>query len=286
IFRAYQKKNKTNKYKILCFENSFHGRTYGSLSATYEKIYKDKFKPLLPGFIHVKYNSVEEIEKALKSDKKIGAIMLEPIQGEAGINLPSEDYLKSVSEICTNNDLILIIDEIQTGNGRTGKFFCYQHYNVMPDILVTAKGLANGIPIGVTICSEKLNLNKRDHGSTFGGNSIACIAAIATIEEILRLMPYVKEKGNYFVKKLKEKLEIQNNYVYDVRGKGLMIGATLSKKYQKNVDELYKNCLINKVLVNFCHGKHLRLLPPLSIQLNHIDEGLQKLIKSFSLVKT
>ncbi|MCX8167152.1 MAG: acetylornithine/succinylornithine family transaminase [Candidatus Micrarchaeota archaeon] len=288
LFRRYVHVRNSNKNKLICFKNSFHGRTLGSLSATYEKTYKQIFEPLVKGMVHIEYNSISALENALKKDKKIGGILIEPIQGEAGVIVPSNDYLKQVFELCRERDLILILDEIQTGNGRTGKYFCYQHSKIDPDIVVTAKGLANGIPIGATISRADIDFEKKEHGSTFGGNSVSCAAALATIKQIELLMPEVASIGKKLLKELENNFCLDNDdkkgYLTNIRGMGLMIGATISSGViQKfaNTKTLYLKCLDNKLLVNFCHEKHLRLLPPLIIKSAHVREGIDKLRRTF-----
>ena len=170
----------TGKKQFIAFEHSFHGRTAASLAATWKEKYKKPFEPLGLDVKFVKYNNIEDLEKVISKD--IAAIIIEPIQGEAGVIVPEKGYLKKVKEICEKNNILMIADEVQSGTGKTGKFFAYQHENIIPDIVTLAKGLANGVPIGV--CISNLDFDKGDHASTFGGNNISCAAANATIDYI------------------------------------------------------------------------------------------------------
>ena len=206
----------SQKKNIIVMKGGFHGRTLGSLSATWNPKYRKKFEPLLPGFIHVEFGDAEHIKKAIDDDT--AAVMIEPILGEAGVIIPPSGYLKEVETICKTYQILLIFDETQTGNGRTGRYFCYQHENVKPDIVTTAKGLAGGLPIGVTIAKKGIDFEKGEHGSTFGGNSLCCSASLKTIEIIESLLPEVEYKGNYFLSKLKS---MKTPYIKDMRGKGL-----------------------------------------------------------------
>jgi len=178
-------KKHTGKNKIIAMKSGFHGRTYGSLSATDKTSIKKDFGELLPGFVHVSYNDVIAISKAI--DKGTAAVLIEPIQGESGVIVPSFGFLKKVRKLCTQKKVLLILDEIQTGLGRTGKFFAFDHENIKPDIVTLAKGLANGIPIGVTIASKKVakSFVPGDHGSTFGGNAVSSTAALFTLNPMI-----------------------------------------------------------------------------------------------------
>jgi len=258
----------TGKKKIVCMKNAFHGRTMGSLSATWEPKYKEPFKPLLDGFLFTDYDDVNAIDKIVANDNDIAAVMLEPIQGEAGVLIPREDFLQQVKGLCETYNCLLILDEVQTGNGRTGKYFCYQHTDILPDIVTTAKGIANGIPIGVTLAKQGVDFEPGDHGSTFGGNSLCCAAALATIAEIEKIMPEVPEKSNYFTKKL-----AAINKVECVRSKGLMVGVVTDR-----VKEIVAACVQEGLLVNCAHDT-LRMLPPLTVSFDEIDEAIEILRK-------
>jgi len=255
----------SGKVEIIAMFNAFHGRTFGSLSATHKKKIKDPFKPLLPGFKHVPYGNVDAIEKAVSS--KTAAVIVEPIQGEAGIIVPPKNYLKAIRKICDKKKVLMIVDEIQTAYGRTGKFFSYQHDNIKPDIVLVAKGLANGIPIGVTIASSKVasGFTAGEHGSTFGGNPVACKAANFTIDYILskKLAGNAQKQGTYFANELK-KLNLK------VRGKGLMIGIKM-----KHAEKIVEKCLKKGLIINNTDKNTLRLLPPLIITKKIIDDSIK-----------
>ncbi len=255
---------KHSNKKIIAMKNSFHGRTFGSLSATWNPKFKNNFEPLLPGFVHVDFNNIKALKKEI--DNKTAAVIIEPIQGEAGIIIPSEGYLKEVESLCKKNNVLLIIDEIQTGNGRTGKYFYYQHENVKPDIVTLAKGLANGLPIGVTI--SDLDFEPGDHGSTFGGNDFCCNVALKTIDIIEELLPGVEEKGDYFTSKLSE---IKSSKIKEIRGKGLMIAV----EFFEEVEPIVKKSLENGLLINKVQKKVIRFLPPLTISIEEIDTGIE-----------
>ncbi len=255
----------TKKHKIIAMTEAFHGRTLGALSATWNNKYKEPFGQMVPGFEHVVYGNIESLKKMLDDDT--AAVMVEPIQGEAGVVVPPEDYLKSVEELCKEHGTLLILDEIQTGNGRTGRYFCYQNHGISPDIVTLAKGLANGVPIGVTISKNEIDFEPGDHGTTFGGNSLSCMTALKTIEIIESLMPEVSEKGDYFMSKLKE---ISSDKIVEVRGKGLMIAVELNKKGADYVDK----CAGKGLLINCAGENNLRFLPPLTVTKEEIDEAV------------
>ncbi len=253
----------TGKREFVVCKGAFHGRTHAALSATWKQAYKDPFLPLVEGFVFVDYDNPKAIEDAICPDT--AAVMLEPIQGEAGVIVPQDDYLQRVSEICKRKNVLLILDEVQTGNGRTGKYFAYQHSGVMPDIVTTAKGIANGVPLGACISNHEFE--KGNHASTFGGNPLACAAANATIDYLIEnnLMENAVEVGTYFMKKL----AILKN-VKKVKGKGLMIGAEISAAAEKVVEE----CLKKGLIVNNANDFTLRFLPPLNITKNDVDEAM------------
>ena len=259
----------TKKTQIISTKESFHGRTLGSLAATGKEKIRKPFKPLLSGFAHVEYGNANAIEKAIT--KKTSAVIVEPIQGEAGVIMPSKGYLKNLREICDRRSILMILDEIQTGCGRTGKFFAYEHDGIKPDIVTLAKGLANGIPIGVTIAREDIakSFEKGDHGSTFGGNPVACCAANFTIEYAIKkgLMRNADMQGSYLMKKLDS---MKSKHIKETRGKGLMIGMEMKSK----ASDIQKNCLENGLLVNLTAEKVLRFLPALTISRKIIDDAL------------
>lgn len=260
----------TKKIGIISTKHGFHGRTFGSLSATWKEKIRNPFKPLLEGFKHVDYGDASAIEKGI--DEKTGAVIVEPIQGEAGIIMPPAGYLRQLREICDKRSILLILDEVQTGCGRTGKFFAYEHEKIKPDILLLAKGLANGIPIGATLAREDVaaSFEKGDHGSTFGGNPVACSAANFTVDYIIKnkLMENAEEQGKHIVEKAKS---FKENKITEVRGKGLMVGM----QTKANAKEIVKKCSNKGLLINAPDDNVLRLLPPLTIDANIIDKAMK-----------
>ncbi len=247
----------TKKHEFIACKNAFHGRTFGSLSATYEKKYRAKFKPLVSKFKFVDYGNAEAIKNSIT--EKTAAVIIEPIQGEAGVIVPPEQYLKEVLEICEQKGVLLIIDEVQTGNGRTGTYFEYLAHGIKPHIVTTAKGLANGLPIGATI-SRGLDFEPGDHASTFGGNSLCTSVALAVVETIIKykLMENAVKQGDH----LKQEIaKLNKKEVKEIRGKGLMIGIETKKKSKEKVNAFMERGII----MNVAHEKTIRLLPPLTI---------------------
>lgn len=269
--------------KIIVMEGAFHGRTMATISAGYSKKNQQGFEPLLEGFIHVKYNDPAAIEAAGKADPSVVAVLLEPIQGETGINTPSADYLNKVRAICDKNKWLMLVDEVQAGMGRTGKFFCYQHNDILPDAVTLAKGLANGVPIGACIIrAPYCDLFKPgSHGATFGGNPLSCAAGIATVNAIQQQKIY--ENAAKQGKKLKDSLTASlagNKHVKEVRGKGLMIGVQLDRECR----EILMLALKNRIIFNIANLDTIRLLPPLIIddaQTQQIADLIPKLIEEF-----
>jgi len=255
----------TGRTNIIAAMRAFHGRTFGSLSATFNKKYRQGVEPLVPGFSHVPYNNIEALENAVTG--KTAAVILEPIQGEGGVYPADANYLQAAQRICAERGALLIIDEIQSGFGRTGKMFAVQHFNVMPDLLCCAKSLAGGVPIGAVLIGEKVqNLTPGAHGSTFGGNPLSCAAALAALKAIEEegLVEQAAEKGAYLIEKLRR---IESPLVREVRGMGLMIGIELKQKVAP-----YLKALQEKRVIALNAGMTvLRLLPPLVISYEQID---------------
>ena len=278
LTRLYGHSRKINNPKIVVMENAYHGRTIGSLSATGNLEYQRGFEPLLDCFIRIPFNDVNAVKNLAASieAQNIVAVLLEPIQGEAGIRIPNDDYLQNIRQICSKNHWLMMVDEIQTGLGRTGKLFCYQHYNIVPDVIAIAKGLANGIPIGACIINQPFAdlFKPRSHGSTFGGNPLSCSVAIATLQEIISndLYSMAARSGNYFLNKLKKELA-NINHVVDIRAKGLMIGIELDTHYP----DLMITGLKHGLLFNVTRNKIIRMLPPLIITEEQIDLAVNKL---------
>ncbi len=259
---------------IIVADKSFHGRTLSTLSATGNPKVHAGFEPLVAGFIHVNYNDMDSIKQVCKDNNSIVAIMVEPIQGEGGLATPKESYLQEIRQFCDDNNYLMILDEIQTGVCRTGKWFAGQHSYITPDVMTLAKGLGNGFPIGACIAKGKAAeiLVPGTHGSTFGGNPLACAAALATIStmEDDRLDQRALELGEYFHQGFKKSLAdlIEKNIIIDIRGKGLMIGLELDRP----CTELVKKAFDNKLLINVTADSVVRLLPALITSNEEADE--------------
>lgn len=259
----------TGKSEIIAAKNSFHGRTILTLSATGQEKYKRGFEPLCKEFLHVEFGSIEEMRNAIS--EKTAAVLLEPIQGEGGIIVPPKDYLKEVRELCDENEILLVLDEVQTGFGRIGEIFAWKLFRAKPDIFTVAKALGGGFPIGAMLAKPEIMdaFQKGDHASTFGGNHLACAAAKAALEVILeeKLPQRAKELGSYFKAKL-EKLKEKHGIIKEVRGCGLMIGVELSTECADIVDRAREK----RVLLNCTHDKVVRFLPPLVIEKEQLDK--------------
>jgi acetylornithine/N-succinyldiaminopimelate aminotransferase len=270
---------------ILTTEKSFHGRTMGALSATGNAKIKAGFEPLLEGFVHVAYNDVAAIEQVIATTPDLTAILLEPVQGEGGVNIPAVDYLNQVRALCDKHDLLLMLDEIQTGIGRTGQWFAFQHNGIVPDVCTLAKALGNGVPIGACMAHGKAAeiLQAGNHGSTFGGNPLACAAALAVLESfaVNGLIEQAQQKGQAIANAIREASET-NPHVVDVRQIGLMIGIELDRP----CGELVTQALQQGLLINVTADNTIRLLPPLVLdgtQIDLLSRTLSALIKAFTL---
>ena len=260
------------KYKFITAEGSFHGRTFATVTATAQPKYHEGFLPLLPGFSYVPYNDIDAIEKAF--DDEVAAVMIEPIQGEGGINIADTEYILKVRQLCDQYGALMILDEVQTGIGRTGKWFGYQHFDVEPDIITMAKTLGGGVAIGAMMATNQIakSLVPGKHASTFGGNSLACAAAIAVIEAIdeQKLIQNAIDMGNYATQKLT--LLAEKHLIIDhVRGLGLMIGIQLTAPGAQIVDK----CLDNGLRINCTHDTVLRFMPPMTVTKQQIDKAIQ-----------
>lgn len=266
---------------MITTEKSFHGRTMATLSATANDKIKAGFYPLLEGFSHVAYDNIEAIKQAATTSTV--AVMVEPIQGEGGINVPAENYLQELRALCDANDWLLILDEIQSGNGRTGKFFAYQHTSIKPDVVTTAKGLANGVPIGAYLAHGKAAevFKPGNHGSTFGGNPLACNAALATVQSLLQndLMGKAAALGETMIARFKQAFA-GNPKVREVRGKGMLIGIQLDR----DCGDLVEKAKAEGLLLNVTSGSVVRLLPPLILneeQAEQIVDTVVKLVEAY-----
>ncbi len=277
LARVYGHHKGINEPTIIVMENSFHGRTMATLTATGNRKVQAGFEPLVPGFVRAPFNDVSAIKNILKNHTNISAILVEPIQGEGGINIPASSYLAELKALCEQHEILLMLDEVQTGNGRTGKWFCFQHDSIQPDVLITAKGLGNGLPIGACLAKKYVAdlFAPGSHGSTFGGNPLACRAALETINVIEQenLIENANLIGNYIVDTLKNKLST-NAHIKEVRGKGLMIGIEMDTPCIELVD----HCLNKKLLINVTAERVIRLLPPLIFDKNNANDMIETLV--------
>jgi len=274
-------KEKTGKdrYEIITMEGSFHGRTLATLTATGQEKFHKGYEPLMPGFKYVPFNDIGAVKKAI--DPKTCAVMVEPIQGEGGVNCPSEGYLKALREVCDENKLLLMFDEVQVGMGRTGKLFAYEHEGVEPDILTLAKSLAGGVPIGALLIKKEISdgFKPGDHASTFGGNPLASAAGVAALTAILEegMLENCRKMGDYFLSEL-DKMKNKFPFIKEVRGKGLILGMELKMDGSSMVKEMLKK----RVLINCTMGNVLRFLPPLIVTKEEIDRVVAALEEVFS----
>lgn len=275
LTRRYANSVDSGSFEIITAYRSFHGRTMKTLAATGQPEKQRPFEPLPPGFVHVPLNNLAALEAAITD--KTCAIMLEPIQGEGGVYPCDLGYLREVRRLCDERDILLILDEVQTGVGRTGRFFAYRHYGIEPDIVTLAKGLANGLPVGVVIAKEKVAgcFGPGDHGSTFGGGPVVTAAAIATLNAIEgdRLIENAAEVGDYFKSQLSELAEKKG--LKDVRGRGLMLAIELAEPRAKKTvnDLLFKR----RIVANAIGDSIIRFLPPLCATRSEVDEVIDAL---------
>ncbi|PGS53394.1 acetylornithine transaminase [Bacillus sp. AFS041924] len=265
-------KKHTGKSHIISFKQSFHGRTFGSMAATGQSKVHEGYGEMLSGFTYVPYNDLNALQNEI--NENTGAIILEVIQGEGGVIVGNNDFFEGVQTLCEKHELLLIVDEVQTGVGRTGTMFAYEQTPLNPDIITLAKGLGNGFPVGAMLGKNKLasTLSPGSHGSTFGGNYLAMATAFETINIINdhTFLNDVKDKGTYLFDKL---TEVKNEFpqILEIRGKGLMIGIELTLP----VDQLVNQFLINGLIVGTAGANVLRLLPPLNVSFEEIDEAIQ-----------
>lgn len=278
--KYYVKKGVTGRHKIVCAVDSFHGRTLATCTATGQDKYSAPFAPLPEGFVHVPYNDFAALKAALTDD--VGAVMLEPIQGESGVVPASYDYLVNAYALCKQKGILLILDEVQTGVGRTGKRYCFEHYGIQPDIVTLAKGLAGGVPIGATLARGEVaeSFSAGDHGSTFGGNPLACAAALVVQKKLSE--PEFAAHIESASKRLQDRLMQLRKYkfVADVRGKGLLFGLQLSPKVM-NV-EVIGRARDKGFLIASAGRNTLRFAPPLTITEEEIDAMAKMLDEIFA----
>ncbi len=259
------------RFEIITAENSFHGRTYAALTATGQKKFHKGFEPLVPGFVYVPFDDIKAMKEAVT--RNTCAILLEPIQGEGGVRVPDQNYLGQVRELCNEHNILLILDEVQTGMGRTGKLFAYEHYGITPDIMTIAKGLGGGVPIGAMLATDRVasGFQPGNHASTFGGNPLVCAAAVATIDVLLEdgfILDQCNRMSKHFIGKLEGLKEEFPDLVNEVRGKGLLLGIELTT----DVAPIVKACLEKGMLINCTSGSVLRFIPPLIVQKKDIDQ--------------
>jgi acetylornithine/LysW-gamma-L-lysine aminotransferase len=266
----------TGRKNIIAAMRAFHGRTYGSLSATFNKKYREGFEPLVPGFSHVPYNNIEALEKAITHET--ATLILEVVQGEGGVYPATVEYIQAARKLCDERGALLIVDEIQTGFGRTGKLFAVGHYGVTPDLLTCAKSLAGGVPMGAVLIGRAVkNLMPGTHGSTFGGNPLSCAAALAalTVIEEEDLPGQAAAKGAYLIEQLKK---LKSPAIREVRGLGLMVGIELKQKVAPYIKALQAK----RILVLNAGMTVVRLLPPLVISYEQIDQLVSALADVFA----
>jgi len=271
LARRYGKLQLNGAYEIITAMNSFHGRTLAMVAATGQAKFQQPYVPLPTGFINVEYNNIEAIKTA--TTNQTCAVMLEPMQGEGGVNLPDDNYLAAVRAWCDQTGMLLILDEIQTGVGRTGTLFAYEQYGAEPDIMTLAKGLASGVPIGAIVAKERVSVfTPGEHGSTFGGNPLACAAGYATLKFIIDndVAGNARKVGEYLITKL-EGLRQKFQFITNVRGRGLLVAMEFSSDIAQSV---VMACLDNGLLVNRLKPNALRFMPPLIISESDVDEAV------------
>jgi len=282
IARLYGHKNNIQNPAIIVTENSFHGRTLATLTATGNRKIQAGFEPLVHGFVRVPYNNLDAIRDVAKNAKNVVAVLVEPVQGEGGINIPDSDYLNGIREIADENDWLMMLDEIQTGMCRTGKWFAHQHNNIKPDVMTLAKALGNGMPIGACLAAGKAAdvLQPGNHGSTYGGNPLACHTASTVVDTMKQInaTEQATDLGNYLVTAFTDNLKDCQG-VTEIRGLGLMIGIEL----EKDCTELVALAIEQGLLINVTAGKVIRLLPAIITTKEQADELVNKLT---TLIKT
>ena len=269
-----------SRYEVITMHYSFHGRTFATLSATAQKKFHTGFEPLLPGFHHIPFNDIGALKKAI--NKNTCAVLLEPIQGEGGVNCPDADYLKKVRAVCDEHGLLLIFDEVQVGMGRTGKLFAYQHYGVEPDIMTLAKALAGGLPAGAMLAKKNVaeSFSPGSHASTFGGNPVCMAAGVAVMKTLLQgtVLENCCSMGDYFMHGLESLKQRFPSIIKTVRGKGLIVGMELTIEGK----EIVSTCLKQGIIINCTLDKILRFLPPLIVKKQEIDRCLKMLESIFA----
>jgi acetylornithine/N-succinyldiaminopimelate aminotransferase len=274
LVRRYGLSQSKNRYKIISFIDSFHGRTFGSMSVTAQKKIHDGFGPLVPGFIYLPFNDIEALKKEIRRDRDIAAVFIELILGEGGIRLADKAFVKELFSLCQKNNIVSVVDEVQTGIGRTGKPFAFQHYGVVPDIITLAKGLAGGLPIGAMHTKKYLSeyFDKGRHGTTFGGNHMACAAAAVVLNELKKksLFSGIQKVSDYIFGDLNA-LKKRSPLIREVRGMGLHIGIEITKPGL----DIVKKALTRGLVINCTSERVIRIMPPLTIPLAAVKEGMR-----------
>ena len=277
LARLYGNNLKIRDPQIVVMEHSFHGRTMATLSATGNRKVQAGFEPLVSGFVRAPYNDIESIKAIAANNRKVVAVMVEPVQGEGGIIIPDTGYLKTLRLICDENNWLLILDEIQTGIGRSGKMFAFQHENILPDIMTLAKALANGIPIGACVARGKAAdlFHPGNHGSTFGGNPLACRVGYTVLDSMVKnnIAENAEQRGQQLVAALKQGLA-DNNAVRQIRHLGMLIGI----EFKVDCKALVAEAMQQGLLLNVTADRVIRLLPPLIIDRLQTDELASKLV--------
>ena len=268
-------KHGPDRYEIITMEQSFHGRTLAAVTATAQPKYHQGFEPLVPGFRYVPYNDLKAVAEAVTG--RTAAILVEPAQGEGGVRIPDNDYLPGLRKLCDEKGLLLILDEVQTGIGRTGRLFAYEHYGIEPDVMALAKGLGSGLPIGALLAKDSVArvFTPGSHAATFGGNPLVCSAAIATLEVLLEegfVLDNCRRMGDYFVERLRG-LQQRHSCVVSVRGQGLLVGMELAIDGKPIVQD----CLEEGILINCTMDRVLRFVPPLIVLKEEIDLLINRL---------
>ncbi len=283
VVRKWGREKRDGAYEIIVAENAFHGRTMATLSATGNEKYWGPFVPLLEGFVRVPFNDVEAIKRATTA--KTAAVMLEPIQGEGGVNVPDDGYLPQVRKWCDEAGILLVLDEVQTGVGRTGKLFAYQHYGIEPDCLAVAKALGSGFPIGAFLIKDACNvLGPGEHGTTFGGNALACAVGYAVLKYISEhdIPGQVAKKGEQLERRLRS-LADRHRMVVEVRGRGLIWAIELDRPV---AEEAVNLCLEEGLLANNVKPTALRLIPPLIVTEEELDQAVEIIDRVLSRLET
>jgi acetylornithine/N-succinyldiaminopimelate aminotransferase len=273
LARRYGGEHSNGKYEILSTHNSFHGRTLATLTATGQEKVRAGYDPLPAGFRQIPFNDLRAAEEAIDEQKTVG-ILVEPIQAEGGINVPDENYFRGLRELCDRRGLLLIFDEVQTGVGRTGKLFGYEHFGVEPDIMTLAKALGGGLPLGAMLAREAVaqSFVPGSHASTFGGNPLVCGVGLAVMKTLLKggVLKNSVKMGKVFMQRL-HALKARFPFIRDIRGKGLMLGIELEMEGTKIVEA----CMREGLLINCTAYRVLRFVPPLTIKQKEIDRGLR-----------